>query len=111
MIRGILATLYATVKPGQSVDGPGLQALFEARYASEPFVDVLPPGEFPATRNVKAANYCQVSVNYLPDNQTVVVLSAIDNLVKGAAGQAVQNLNIMLGLEETTGLQGIALLP
>lgn len=111
MIRGILATLYARVKPGASVDTAGLQGLFEARYAGEPFVDVLPQGEFPATRNVKGANYCQISVNYLPENETVVVLSAIDNLVKGAAGQAVQNLNIMLGLKENTGLTGIALLP
>ncbi|MEX2131489.1 MAG: N-acetyl-gamma-glutamyl-phosphate reductase [Pseudohongiellaceae bacterium] len=111
MIRGILATVYAPVKSGVPVDGPGLQAVFEDRYASEPFVDVLPAGEYPATRNVKGGNYCQISVNYLADNGMVVILSAIDNLVKGASGQAIQNMNIMLGLDETAGLKAIALLP
>lgn len=111
MIRGILGTLYAPVKNGKSVDSTGLQALFEARYADEPFVDVLPAGEFPATRNVRGANYCQISVTYLPATGNILVLSAIDNLVKGASGQAVQNMNIMLGLEETAGLTGIGLLP
>ena len=111
MIRGILATLYAPVRSGKTTDGPSLQALFEARYRDEPFVDVLPAGEFPATRNVKGANYCQISVSYLETNNRVVVLSAEDNLVKGASGQAIQNMNIMFGFAETAGLDGIALLP
>jgi N-acetyl-gamma-glutamyl-phosphate reductase len=111
MIRGILATLYAQPKPGISLNAADLQALYEERYRDEPFVDVLPAGEFPATRNVKGANYCQISVSYLENTKRVVVLSAEDNLVKGASGQAIQNMNIMFGLPETAGLEGIALLP
>jgi N-acetyl-gamma-glutamyl-phosphate reductase len=111
MIRGILATLYASVKLGVKTDAKQLQALYEARFADEPFVDVLPAGEFPATRNVKGANYCQISVNFYAENNRVVVLAAEDNLVKGASGQAVQNMNIMFNLKETAGLEHIALLP
>ncbi len=111
MIRGILATLYAPVRSGVEVSIEQLQSVFEQRYATEPFVDVLPQGEVPATRNVKGSNKCQISVAYSEHTQTVVVLSAEDNLVKGAAGQAIQNMNIMFGLDETTGLQNIALLP
>lgn len=111
MIRGILATLYAPVKAGVELTADSLQALYEQSYGAEPFVDVLPPGQFPATRNVKGANTCQISVNYLAYNNRVVVLSAIDNLVKGASGQAVQIMNIMFGLPEKTGLEGIALVP
>ena len=111
MVRGILATLYAPVKSGISVTQEQLQSLFEARYANEPFVDVLPQGIWPATRNVRGSNRCEIAVNYLADTNMVVVLSAEDNLVKGASGQAIQNMNIMFGLEETTGLETIALLP
>jgi len=111
MIRGILATLYAPVKSGVEVSIEQLQAVYEERYASEPFVDVLPQGEVPATRNVKGSNKCQIAVAYSEDTNTIVVLSAEDNLVKGAAGQAIQNMNIMFGLDETAGLQTIALLP
>jgi N-acetyl-gamma-glutamyl-phosphate reductase len=109
MIRGIHATLYARVT--REVD---FQALFEARYANEPFVDVLPAGSHPDTRSVRGANLCRIAV-HRPHRESagdmVVVLSVIDNLVKGAAGQAVQNMNIMFGLPETAGLQQIALLP
>jgi N-acetyl-gamma-glutamyl-phosphate reductase len=111
MIRGILATLYAAPKPGSSLDAARLQDIYEQAYRDEPFVDVLPQGEFPPTRDVKGANGCRISVNYLPHNSQIVVLSAIDNLVKGASGQAVQIMNIMLGFEETTGLDNIALAP
>ncbi len=112
MIRGILATLYAPVKSGIEVSVEQLQEVYERRYADEPFVDVLPHvGEVPATRNVKGSNKCQISVAYSEDTNTIVVLSAEDNLVKGAAGQAIQNMNIMFGLDESTGLQNIALLP
>ena len=111
MIRGILATLYAPVKSGVDVSIEQLQDVFDRRYADEPFVDVLPQGEVPATRNVKGSNKCQIAVAYSKDTNTIVVLSAEDNLVKGAAGQAIQNMNIMFGLDETTGLQNIALLP
>ncbi len=111
MIRGILATLYAPVKSGVDISIEQLQQVYERRYADEPFVDVLPQGEVPATRNVKGSNKCQIAVAYSKDTNTIVVLSAEDNLVKGAAGQAIQNMNIMFGLDEVTGLQNIALLP
>ncbi|HHA19221.1 MAG TPA: N-acetyl-gamma-glutamyl-phosphate reductase, partial [Methylophaga sp.] len=95
MIRGIHATLYG--KLTKSVD---LQQLFEQRYANEPFVDVLPAGSHPETRSVRGANVCRIAVHQPQHRDTVVVLSAIDNLVKGASGQAVQNMNIMFGLDE-----------
>lgn len=107
MIRGIHATLYGRVVS----DGSDLQALFEARYADEPFVDVLPAGAHPETRTVRGVNHCRIAVHRPQGGDTVVVLSVIDNLTKGAAGQAVQNMNLMFGLPETTGLDGIALLP
>lgn len=109
MIRGIHATLYAPLKAGQ--DASGIQQLFENRYKDEPFVDVLPVGQYPATRNVRGSNRCQIGVCHLPENNMVVVLSVIDNLVKGASGQAVQNMNIMFGLSESEGLRNIAMLP
>ena len=93
------------------VDQAQLQTLYETRYADEPFVEVLPPGELPATRDVKGSNRCSLAVSYSPDTETVIVLAAEDNLVKGASGQAVQNMNIMFGLEETKGLEVVALLP
>ena len=106
MIRGIHATLYARI--ATTVD---FQAVFAERYRNEPFVDVLPAGSHPDTRSVRAANTCRIAVHRPQDGDVVVVLSVIDNLVKGAAGQAVQNLNIMFGLPETEGLQQIAVLP
>jgi len=107
MIRGIHATLYGQLK-GKNTD---LQSVFESRYADEPFVDVLPAGSHPETRSVKGANTCRIAIHQPQDSGTVVILSVIDNLVKGAAGQAVQNMNIMFALEETTGINGIALIP
>ncbi|MDH5183693.1 MAG: N-acetyl-gamma-glutamyl-phosphate reductase [Gammaproteobacteria bacterium] len=107
MIRGIHATLYARVVD-RSVD---IQSLYEQRYANEPFVDVLPAGSHAETRSVKGSNICRIAVHRPQDGDIVVVLSVIDNLVKGAAGQAVQNMNIMFGLEESQGLESIALLP
>ena len=106
LIRGIHATLYAQLK--KDVD---LQALFEKRYAGETFVDVLPPGSQPETRSVRASNICRIAVHRPQGGDTVVVLSVIDNLVKGAAGQAVQNMNLMFGLEETLGLMQVPVLP
>lgn len=107
MIRGIHATLYAR----QTAAGVDVQALFESRYSTEPFVDVLPAGSHPETRWVKGANDCRIAVHLAPDGHTLVVLSVIDNLVKGAAGQAIQNMNIMYGLEERAGLHLIGLVP
>jgi N-acetyl-gamma-glutamyl-phosphate reductase len=106
LIRGIHATLYA--KAGAAAD---LQALFEARYADEPFVDVLPAGAHPETRSVRGANVCRIAVHRPRDSDSVVVLSVIDNLVKGAAGQAVQNMNIMFDLAEDTALADVGMLP
>jgi len=107
MIRGIHATLYAQLR---DVDHD-LQALFEARYQHEQFVDVLPAGAHPETRSVRGANHCRIAVHRPQQGNTVVVLAVIDNLVKGAAGQAVQNMNVMFGCNEAAGLTGIALLP
>jgi len=106
MIRGIHATLY-----GRMVKDADLQALFEQRYREEPFVDVLPAGAHPETRSVRGVNHCRVAVHRPQGGDTVVVLSVIDNLVKGAAGQAVHNMNLMFGLPETQGLDAVALLP
>ena len=111
MVRGILATLYAPVKTDVSVTLEQLHSIFKARYAYEPFVDVLPAGQYPATRHVRGSNRCSIAVSYSADTNTVIVLAAEDNLVKGASGQAIQNFNIMFGLAETAGLEGIALLP
>lgn len=106
MIRGIHATLY-----GQLQGATDLQALFEEHYANEPFVDVMPAGAHPETRSVRGANTCRLAVHQPQGGNTVVVLSVIDNLVKGASGQAIQCMNIMFGFDETQGLQTIATLP
>ncbi len=108
MIRGIHATLYATLKMGAKEQ---LQSLYEHRYADELFVDVLSEGKHPDTGNVRGSNHCQIAVVVPQNGETVVILSVIDNLVKGAAGQAVQNMNLMFGLNENQGLQTIALYP
>ena len=107
MIRGIHATLYAEL----TAEASDLQQLYESRYENEPFVDMLPAGSHPETRSVRGANTCRLSIHRPQGGNTLVLLSVIDNLVKGAAGQAVQNMNIMFGLEETAGLNHIALLP
>jgi len=110
LIRGIHATLYARVT--KEAD---FQKLFEKRYAGEPFVDVMPAGSHPDTRSVRAANTCRLAVHRPPvsakRSDTLVVLSVIDNLVKGASGQAVQNMNLMFGFPETTGLEQVAVVP
>jgi N-acetyl-gamma-glutamyl-phosphate reductase len=110
IIRGIHATLYARLTKDAD-----LQALFAKRYAEEPFVDVMPAGSHPDTRSVRAANTCRIAVHRPPEGtqsrDTVVVLSVIDNLVKGASGQAVQNMNLMLGRPETEGLTQVAVVP
>ena len=106
LIRGIHATLYARLT-GRA----DLQALYEKRYAGEAFVDVMPAGSHPDTRSVRGANFCRIAVHQPRSGDTAVVLAVIDNLVKGASGQAMQNMNIMFGLPETTGLEQLALLP
>lgn len=106
MIRGIYATLYARVT--REID---FQRLFEERYAGEPFVDVLPAGSVPDTRSVRAANVCRIAVHRPGGRDMLVVMSVIDNLVKGASGQAVQNMNIMCNLAEDMGLSHLAIVP
>lgn len=105
MIRGIHATLYAELVHSD-VD---IQALYAHRYAHEPFVDVLPADSHPDTCHVRASNRCQIAVHVLRSH--VIVLSVIDNLTKGAAGQAVQAMNILFGIEETVGLPGVGIYP
>jgi N-acetyl-gamma-glutamyl-phosphate reductase len=100
MIRGMQATIYARLTDPQA----DLQALYESRYRGEPFVDVLPPGTEPETRSVRASNTCRIAVHRPGGGDTVVVLSVIDNLTKGAAGQAVQCFNLMFDCDEQTAL-------
>lgn len=106
LIRGIHATLYARLT-GEA----DFQALFEQRYQHEPFVDVLPFGAHPETRSVRGANICRIALHRPQGGDALVILSAIDNLMKGASGQAVQNMNIMFDLPESMGLELIGLLP
>jgi N-acetyl-gamma-glutamyl-phosphate reductase len=110
MIRGIHATLYARVAREED-----FQALYEKRYAREPFVDVLPAGSHPDTRSTRASNLCRIALHRARERKrasdTLVVLSVIDNLVKGASGQAVQNMNLMFGFPETAGLEQVPVVP
>ena len=107
MIRGIHATVYADARNG----GDGLQSLFEKYYKDEPFVDVMPASSHPETRSVRGANICRIASHYLPERNKIIVLSVEDNLVKGAAGQAIQNMNLMFGIDEVTGLETPGMLP
>ncbi len=106
-IRGIFATLYAPLSRSD-VD---LQALYEKRYAGEPFVDVMPAGSAPDTRSVRASNMLRIAVHRPAGTDLAMILAVEDNLVKGAAGQAIQNMNLMFGLPETTGLEALPVLP
>ncbi|PCJ16234.1 MAG: N-acetyl-gamma-glutamyl-phosphate reductase [Gammaproteobacteria bacterium] len=111
MVRGIHATLYSQTITDKNIDEAQLQRVFSEYYQDEPFVDVMPLGSTPRTKSVKGSNMCRIAVYKPQAGATIVVLSVIDNLVKGAAGQAVQNMNLMCGIEETTGLEQIALMP
>lgn len=106
MVRGILTTVYSRITKETDFQG-----LFEKRYASEPFVDVLPPGSQPETRWVRGTNQCRIAIHRPFDGDTLVVLAVEDNLVKGAAGQAVQNMNLMFGFPESRALDQIAVVP
>ena len=101
--RGILATCYAKLKPG--VTEEMLRAAYEERYGKEPFVRLLPKGKSADIHNIKYTNFCDVSIFTDPRTGTFIAISAIDNMVKGAAGQAIQNMNILFGLDETCGLK------
>ncbi|MBM3482665.1 MAG: N-acetyl-gamma-glutamyl-phosphate reductase [Alphaproteobacteria bacterium] len=109
MNRGILSSIYVKLAGGASADD--LRTTLTKRYAGEPFVRVLPKGQAPATRHVRGSNLCLIGVFADRVPGRAIVLSAIDNLVKGASGQAVQNMNVMAGLAETTGLEQVALFP
>jgi len=102
MDRGILSTLYA--KANGDLDSAKLYNHYEEFYSSEPFVRVRPLGTFPSTQDVHMKNYCDIGVHFDPRTGRVVVVSAIDNLTKGASGQAIQNMNLMMGFEETSAL-------
>lgn len=108
MIRGMLSTIYVDLtEAGKQTD---LQALYENFYANEKFVDVMPANSSPETRSVRGANELRIAL-YKPQPNKLIILAAQDNLVKGASGQAVQNMNLMFGFNEDEGLQGIGLLP
>ncbi len=107
--RGILSTMYASLTgAGAAAD---LQQLFEETYADEPFVRVLPAGTLPATQHVRGSNCCDIALQQDKRTGRLIVMSAIDNIVKGASGQAVQNMNLMCGFAETQGLMGAPFFP
>jgi N-acetyl-gamma-glutamyl-phosphate reductase len=109
MIRGMLSTIYVKLTDvGQATD---LQALYEKRYLNEQFVDVLAAGNMPETRSVRGSNQLRIALQKQADTGYLTVVAVQDNLVKGAAGQAIQNMNIMFGLDEYSGLQVLPLLP
>ena len=107
MFRGMQATIYASLTA--SVDE--FADIYIDRYSNHPFVDILPDGSCPQTASVKGSNYCRIGIQPDRENNRVIILSVIDNLVKGAAGQAVQNANLMCGLDEDAGLAGVGLFP
>jgi N-acetyl-gamma-glutamyl-phosphate reductase len=109
MSRGELCTIYARLAPGATP--ADCAAAFERDYAGEPFVSMAPDGAVPATQFVRGSNHCLLSVHADRLPGRVIVISALDNLVKGSAGQAIQNFNLMAGIPETTGLEQLALFP
>ena len=109
MSRGILSTIYAELI--QDITTEQVTALYQAQYATEPFVRLCPAGSYPATQHIRGANFCDIGFKVDPRTGRVVVLSAIDNLVKGAAGQAIQNMNLICGLAEDEGLLAAPVFP
>ena len=109
MIRGMHSTLYARLT--KEVTNEELQALFEAAYLDEPFVDVMPFGSHPETRSTRGSNMLRLALHRTGNGNTVIVLVVQDNLVKGSSGQAVQCMNIMFGLDETIGLKHVPIMP
>lgn len=109
MIRGMLSTIY--VKLAAQAKTIDLQALYEQRYQHERFVDVMPAGSLPETRSVRGSNQIRIALHNQADTGYLTLVIVQDNLVKGAAGQAIQNMNIMFGLPEAAGLQVVPLLP
>jgi N-acetyl-gamma-glutamyl-phosphate reductase len=109
MSRGIVSTMYVPLQPDVSAND--VAALYGRHYGAEPFVRLLPAGEMPNALAVRGANYCDIGFVSVVESRTLVVATAIDNLVKGAAGQAIQNANLMFGIDETAGLTGLPLYP
>ncbi len=109
MDRGILSTVYAS--PLKDLTSDQLHKLYQEFYKGEPFVRVLPQGNLPSTAFVRGSNFCDIAPVLDKRTGRIIVVSAIDNLVKGASGQAVQNMNIVCGFPETMGLEGLALFP
>jgi N-acetyl-gamma-glutamyl-phosphate reductase len=109
MDRGILSTIYSN--PLGTATAADLIELYRAFYDGEPFVRVLPLGSFPSTAHVRGSNFCDIGIAVDDRTGRVIVVSAIDNLVKGASGQAVQNMNLMCGLPETLGLDFLPVFP
>lgn len=109
MDRGILSTIYAT--PSRAVSTDELVALYAATYTDEPFVRPLPKGQLPSTAFVRGSNFCDIGITLDSRANRIVVVTAIDNLVKGASGQAIQNMNLLCGFPETSGLEGLAIFP
>jgi N-acetyl-gamma-glutamyl-phosphate reductase len=107
--RGILSTVYASL--GKDISEGRITELYGEFYQNEPFVRVLPGSLLPSTQNVRGSNYCDIAVRVDTETNRVIAMSAIDNIVKGAAGQAVQNMNIIAGFDETTGLNQVPLFP
>ncbi|MTI80779.1 MAG: N-acetyl-gamma-glutamyl-phosphate reductase [Firmicutes bacterium] len=109
MTRGMLSTIYGQLQ--EKIDSEQLNQLYQEHYADEYFVRVLPPGMLPQTKALASSNFCDIAVTSDPRTGRVIVLSAIDNLVKGASGQAVQNMNVIFGLDENTGLDVVGIYP
>ncbi len=105
MSRGIIATVYAPLK--KPLTAEEVHALYSAHYAAEPFVRVLPLGATATTRNVRLSNWCDLSIHVVNNGSMLEIISAIDNMVKGAAGQAVQNMNLICGFKETAGIDQV----
>jgi N-acetyl-gamma-glutamyl-phosphate reductase len=109
MNRGILGTMYVQLK--KRCSAADLHDVLAQTYQDEPFVRVLPPGVLPCVSRVRGTNYLDVAASVSPAGRDAIITTALDNLVKGASGAAVQNMNVMLGLDETLGLMGAALRP
>ena len=107
--RGILTTIYARLK--KETDTASVLALYRRKYAGEPFVRVLDEGVFPNIKNVRGTNFCEIGLKVNSRTNTLIMVSSIDNLVKGASGQAVHNMNLMMGFDERKGLDTVALFP
>jgi len=103
--RGIVSTIYVTPNENQKLDFEKIKNIYEKYYGKEYFVRLLPEGVYPSAKSVAGTNFCDIGWTYLEENNKLVIVSAIDNLIKGASGQAVQNMNIILGIDEKISLE------